>query len=127
MARGAPVVEGFGVIWPEADGFMVVCEGAIQIAFGLACDAPIVEGDGKVGLEADGLGVVRERAVRVPFFVARNAPVVEGFGLVRLEPDGIFRFLPLPMATPTQSQNFQTLHVFFPSSRIGSVSENQAV
>src|SRR6516164_7553714 len=66
----------------EAHGFVVVGYGAIEIAFGLACNGPVVEVSRVARLKANCFVVVPNRAFQVVYGLERDAPIAKGVGVV---------------------------------------------
>src|SRR5260221_227217 len=87
LANNASVVVGFCILRLEADGFAVILDRAVVVAFVLANNAPVVVGFCILRLEADGFAVILDRAVVVALIVAGNAPVHVSFRKLRLEAD----------------------------------------
>ena len=81
----APVVEGQRGFRVQADGLIVVLDGAVALGHGGVGDAAAVEGVGHLRVQPDGLLVVLERAVGVGLFAPGLATVVVGLGEVRFQ------------------------------------------
>ena len=80
-----------GVIRFEADGFLILADGLVGLAFLDEGDAEVVVGVGVIRFEADGFLVLADGLVDLAFLAEGGAEVVVGIGVIRFEADGFLK------------------------------------
>ncbi len=97
-----------GVIGFQADGFLIVSDGLVDLAFLVEGNAEVVVGHGVIGFQPDRFLELADRLVNLAFLVEDAAEVVVGDVIVvcdfkRMPEDG-FAVLPMPKLLPRQGQ-----------------------